>query len=385
LRALLGLLTRETSSIAAGQLAEAVAGLHPTGQEQAQTRQALLRLLTHKNDDWDWGAMALVAQVSRLHPTGQEQAQARQALLDVLADDWGWTWDAREVADLIAELDPSAQDRARAWEVLLGLLARETHPEMARRLAAALARLAVTAEERARARQAVLGLLARKNNDDRGARALAAGMAELDPTAQDRAQAREMLLGLQARQTDPVAAHQLAETAAGLAVTAEERAAAAASLELTTPRARNDLLDRIDRTSARSAADMALQVAKLDPTARDRARARKGCSAIWPSRLAPRITVEGGGGRAGGGGRQARSDGRGASTGPQGAAPPPGPRGRRDGQRSNRCGDPPGTDGHRSRRLAPLVGAAKLETTGRSPPKFRNYRLARRTAIAIPP
>ncbi len=38
-----------------------------------------------------------------------------------------------------------------------------------------------------------------------------------------------------ARETDPVAAHRLAEAVAGLAVTAEERAVAVAGLDLTTP------------------------------------------------------------------------------------------------------------------------------------------------------
>jgi hypothetical protein len=161
---------------------------------------------------------------------GQDRAQARTALLRLLSvgpddlflpskeDDVFWL--DRELAEELATFAGTAEDLARAHRVMLGLIARATDGFQAARLTAALAGLGQGKQGWARARKALLRRLPRER-ESRVAWELAEALAGLDPTEHDWARARKALLGRLARETDGGEALGLVESLARLTATAE--------------------------------------------------------------------------------------------------------------------------------------------------------------------
>jgi hypothetical protein len=160
--ALLALLADQTSAEGAAQLADALARLDPTAEDKRQAREALLALLAGQpeallgmlasqelevllglisSQTITDGATQLADAVGRLDPTAEDRRQTRQALLKLLAtsvdDRRGLITNqtdaavAIQLADAVAELDPTAEDRHRTRAALFGLLAHPASSEVA--------------------------------------------------------------------------------------------------------------------------------------------------------------------------------------------------------------------------------------------------------------
>jgi hypothetical protein len=265
---ILGRLAVRTCFADAPDLAEAIARLQPTAEQQATARQVLFGLLAFANPGPAW---SLARAIARLEPTAGERAAARQVLLSLLTDEPGM---APDLAEAIAGLEPTAGERAIARQALLDRLA-ETDPELAKYLLQALAGLAVTGEEQAASRQALLSLLAAEA-DPEPALDLAEAIAGLEPTADQRAAARQTLLDRLA-EADPELAEDLPQVVAGLAVTGQEQAVSRqALLSLLAAEADPGL-----------AVALAGTVRRLEPTAGERAAAREALLGLLAAETYP--------------------------------------------------------------------------------------------------
>jgi hypothetical protein len=146
-------------------LAKALTELDAPARDRMQASEILLRRLP---DAVLWKASFLLDGAVHLAVTAEEQARTREALLRMLSSETALLRlassekdpvNARRAAQAISELSPTARECARAREALMGLLSRETDATRSRHLACAFRGLAPSPAEREQIVDTVLRLV----------------------------------------------------------------------------------------------------------------------------------------------------------------------------------------------------------------------------------
>jgi hypothetical protein len=239
-----------------------------TAEEQARTREALLRMLSSEtallqlsSSEKDPVSARKAAQaIAKLSPTVHECTRAREALMGLLARETNAVR-ARHLAYAFPGLAPSRAERQQILDAVLRLIPAETRPGSAWRLDEVLPSLAMTDEEQARTRASLLGLLAGETDPEK-VQQLASAVAELAPTEPERAETLRALLKAEPQITGYRHGRNLARTVPRLAVTTAEKA-----------HARKAVLELLPSGSVDSAVALAEALAQLTPTAPERIQA----------------------------------------------------------------------------------------------------------------
>jgi hypothetical protein len=305
-QALLDRLRQEIDGREVAAQAKAIGRLIPTADDLAKVRKVLLRLLVRESDLL--AADYLAHTLAGLHPTEDDKARAREVLLNLLYPEAD-SWTAIYVADRIAELDPSADERAVAFEGLLVALRHEFEKEIGeddsetvKYLIDSMATLAETPEERSDLSQELQRLLTQPDSREistgivsmETTAGLVGGIARLAVTTQERSDTLEILLALLRRG---------ASWEARLAVMDKviELAAATSDEHAQIRRALLALLDSGAEpwaTVSWAAAKLAKLLSHLNPTIKERTRAREALLGLLPktqhfdiSRLLDAVTL----------------------------------------------------------------------------------------------
>ena len=203
--ALLTLLTGETESAAAANLARGLTKLDPTSDEKQRARAALLALLTPETRPWT--AVDLAGRLSELSPAAEDERQARTTLLTLLIHEprsgRPAQWPCEIAADLtrgLTKLHPTPDEKWQACVALINLMTRlplmrkeeirywpvprKTLGGTAADLAGSLVQLDPTLDDKQQTRTVLLTLL-RQTTDHSVIGLLVDAIVQLDPTAQD--------------------------------------------------------------------------------------------------------------------------------------------------------------------------------------------------------
>jgi hypothetical protein len=215
---LLGMLAGLADHRAAGTLADGVARLAGTAQQQGQAREALLTLLSSAADAWI--VQALMPVIIRLAPAAADKRQARDALLKLL-DHQTDVLTADMLVGGLTQLEPAEEDKSRAWQALLRLLGDGSDFWAADTLGYNIVRLAPAAADKNQAKEVLLKLLARDTGWSlREIAEVALGLAS---TEEDKLQVRDALLEKLAGSIDPWMARWMMQCVVELTSTAGDQ------------------------------------------------------------------------------------------------------------------------------------------------------------------
>lgn len=286
------------------ELAQAFAGLGGSAQDKAWSGEVLLT--QNANGTGPWLARGLVDALAVLDPTTQNKTRASQSLLTMLASSAG-AWLAKTLTDALTALDSAASAKARARATLLTLLAAETNPTAAWNLAGALTALNPAVPDKAQAREILLALLVRQTTPMM-TQELAQALPGMDLTGPEKTQVRSALLAVLPIRADAAMARELAEarawqtlallfateygnqpgmawdlvhTLAGLTPPAPSQLQGEALL--------STLADGLEYTIKR---DLVNTLTALDPSARDKAKARSALLPMLDDKADPAMARE---------------------------------------------------------------------------------------------
>ena len=251
----------------AKDLLDTLDSLEPTEDDRFEARRTLLEILAHETNSA--AAISLADSLARLNPTESDRLLAKEMMLDFLSQEENIDFSVR-LTDALDRFDETEENRHRIREKLITLLTRSINfglqitYQVAFQLVDILRRLAITEDDLASLKNAVFEPLTRETKSWELCR-LAEMASCLNLSSTERATVQEVLLKQLTTETTEWAAEMLIEMIASLAETEE-----------TKPRTRAALLHLLARESrARVVKELACAVGNLDPTDADRAKARK--------------------------------------------------------------------------------------------------------------